>query len=116
MVGDCFTVLAVPCGSVSLSAPPSDPGPAARVHGLARTWPRATWRDQGEATPLALESVFTAGGVPTVDVVRLERGWRIERLADRVAWRTGSGWGSMAATGRSSGQRNRRSATALDSS
>jgi hypothetical protein len=41
--------------------------------------------------------------VLTVDVVRLEQGWRIEGLSNRVVWRTGAGWGSMAATGRSSG-------------
>jgi hypothetical protein len=49
---------------------------------------------------MALESHFTAGGVITVEVVRLERGWRITRLENRVVWRTGSGFAQMLATGR----------------
>lgn len=47
----------------------------------------------GQGDQLALESFFTAGGVLTVDVVRLEQGWRIERLSNQVVWRPGSGWG-----------------------
>lgn len=35
MVRDWLTVLAVPCGSVILTAPPGAPGRAGRVHDLA---------------------------------------------------------------------------------
>lgn len=54
----------------------------------------------GQGDPNALESHFTAGGVITADVVRLERGWRIATLENRVVWRTGSGFVQMLGTGR----------------
>jgi hypothetical protein len=54
----------------------------------------------GQGDPNALESHFTAGGVITADVVRLERGWRITALENRVVWRTGSGFVQMLETGR----------------
>ena len=54
----------------------------------------------GQGDPVALESHFTAGGVMTAEVVRLERRWRITRLQNRVVWRTGSGFVQMLATGR----------------
>jgi hypothetical protein len=54
----------------------------------------------GQGDPIALESHFTAGGVITVEVVRLEGGWRITRLENRIVWRTGSGFVQMLATGR----------------
>jgi hypothetical protein len=54
----------------------------------------------GQGDPNALESHFTAGGVITAELVRLERGWRITTLGNRVVWRTGSGFVQMLATGR----------------
>ncbi len=57
----------------------------------------------GQGDPVALESHFTAGGVITGEVVRLDGGWRITRLANRVVWRTGSGFAQMLATGRGGG-------------
>jgi SnoaL-like domain len=54
----------------------------------------------GQGDPSALESHFTAGGVITVEVARLEQGWRITRLENRVVWRTGSGFVQILATGR----------------
>lgn len=54
----------------------------------------------GQGDPNALESHFTAGGVLSVEATRLEPGWRITRLQNRVVWRTGSGFVQMLATGR----------------
>jgi hypothetical protein len=54
----------------------------------------------GHGDPNSLESHFVAGGVLAIDVVRLEAGWRIEKLSNRNVWRTGSGFAQMAATGK----------------
>jgi len=53
----------------------------------------------GQGDSSALESHFTAGGVLTAEVVRLDGGWRITRIENRVVWRTGSGFGQVLATG-----------------
>ena len=53
----------------------------------------------GHGDPQALETHFTAGGVLSADVVRIGKEWRIERLSNRVVWRTGSGFGQMLLTG-----------------
>lgn len=56
----------------------------------------------GHGDPNSLESHFVAGGVLAIDVVRMEAGWRIEKLSNRNVWRTGSGFAQMAATGKPS--------------
>lgn len=57
----------------------------------------------GQGDPIALESYFTGGGVLTVEVARLEEGWRIERWSTRIVWRAGSALGMMRGAGRPQG-------------
>lgn len=52
------------------------------------------------ADPGSLESYFLAGGVLRAAAVRTSDGWRLGELENRNVWRTGSGFGAMAQTGR----------------
>ena len=67
--------------------------PSAGLHALVPTCgSRSRSRKVVDAT--GRTGVTRRGGEDdTVDVVRLEQGWRIERLSNQVVWRPGSGWG-----------------------
>jgi hypothetical protein len=45
----------------------------------------------------ALQSHFVAGGVLDAVVVRTRDGWRLSKLSNRIAWRTGDGLAMMMA-------------------
>jgi SnoaL-like domain len=70
-----------------------------RAHVRANVVAMHLWAP-GHGDPNSLNSYFVAGGVLSVDVVRLGDAWRITRLSNRAVWRAGSGYGQMAATGR----------------
>jgi len=53
----------------------------------------------GQGDPHSLESHFTAGGVLSAELSRGADGFRIERLANRVVWRSGGGFAQMLLTG-----------------
>ena len=57
------------------------------------------WKDKVDEANL-LNTSFIAGGVITGQVVRVQEGWKISRLANRVVWRAGTGFESMLKTGK----------------
>lgn len=79
----------------SRAAEPSSP---ARARVRANVVATHLWA-AGQGDPLALENHFTAGGVLTVELLRLDGDWRISSLSNRVVWRSGSGFAQMLATG-----------------
>lgn len=54
------------------------------------------WKDK-PADASMMERSFTAGGVITADLVRVDGSWKMSEIANRIIWRTGH-FGNMAQT------------------
>ena len=52
----------------------------------------------GQGELHSLENFFLAGGVITAQLVHTPEGWKMTRLENRIVWRAGSGFESMANT------------------